>query len=135
MFSRKSLLPSAVLILLSSASLFGQISATTGAVQGTVTDPSHASVANARVVLTNVETNQSSELQSKSDGSFVFPLVSPGNYRVQIEMQGFQKQIIENVKVDVTRVTTANAELQIGQVAIQETVIDQLVTVDTHTAT
>ncbi len=135
MFSRKSLLVSVIFILLSSTLLFGQISSTTGAVQGTVTDPSHASVANARVVLTNKDTNQTSEAQSKSDGSFVFPLVAPGNYRLEVEMQGFQKLVVENVKVDVTRIATANAELQIGQVAIQETVIDQLVTVDTHTAT
>src|SRR4051812_6393394 len=135
MFFRKSLLAGMIFTLLSSTFLFGQISATTGAVQGTVTDPSHASVANARVVLTSIDTNQTSEVQSKSDGSFVFPLVAPGSYRVQVEVQGFQKLVFENVKVDVTRVTTANAELKIGQVAIQETVIDQLVTVDTHTAT
>ncbi|MBV9443879.1 MAG: TonB-dependent receptor, partial [Acidobacteriaceae bacterium] len=114
---------------------WAQISSSTGAVQGTVTDPQKATVAGAQITLTNSNTGVSAEAASQSDGSFVFPLVSPGTYRIRVRAQGFETTVIEEVHVEITKVTTANVELRIGQVATETTVTTNLETVDTHTAT
>lgn len=54
-------------------------SAGTGALTGTVTDPSGASIANATVTLTSNETNQARSTMTGADGSYKFSLLSPGN--------------------------------------------------------
>src|ERR1700709_2704429 len=112
-----------------------QISSSTGAVQGTVSDPQKASIANASVVMTNIDTAKTVEVHTQSDGTFVFPLVPPGNYKIEVQSPGFQTEVIQGVNVNITKVTTANAQLNIGQVSVQETVVGRMETVDTHTAT
>src|ERR1700730_5986616 len=80
-------LPSAVAALLlifapSLSLLFGQ-SAGTGALTGTVTDPSGASAPNVTVTLTSLETNQVRTTTTGTDGSYRFSLLPPGTYRVK----------------------------------------------------
>jgi hypothetical protein len=87
------------------------------------------------VVMTNIDTAKAVEVHTQSDGTFVFPLVPPGNYKIEVQAPGFQTEVIQGVNVNITKVTTANAQLHIGQVSVQETVVDRMETVDTHTAT
>src|SRR6266496_3233111 len=78
-----------VLALLLPMVLLAQ-NATTGAISGTVTDPSDAVVANAAVTLTNTGTGVSSNSVTNSNGAFGFPLLIPGNYKITVKQQGFR---------------------------------------------
>jgi hypothetical protein len=56
-----------------------------GAIRGTVSDTSHASVATAKLTLTNTATGIRRELTVESDGSYVFENVAPGEYTITAE--------------------------------------------------
>lgn len=43
----------------------------------------------------------------------VFPLVAPGNYKIQVQAQGFETSEVNNVRVDVTKVTSATVKLNV----------------------
>src|SRR5215831_10057295 len=131
---KRSILFSA-LALLGGAAAWAQISSSTGAIQGTVTDPQNAAVASAKVNLTNLDTGAVVSGVTQADGGFVFPLLAPGNYRIQVESPGFESMVLDNVKVEITKVTNANARLRLGQVTTVTEVSTIFQTVDTRTAT
>src|SRR5205085_5384183 len=73
--------------LLLCAMAFGQ--AETGQITGTVSDPSGAVVPNAKVTVTNVQTNASRSAQSNASGIYSFTNLQPGSYEIAVEGQGF----------------------------------------------
>ena len=64
---------------------------TGGAILGIVKDSTGSVVPGATVTATNVGTNQSSVTLTNEEGYYEFPLLPAGRYRVEIELQGFQK--------------------------------------------
>jgi hypothetical protein len=87
-----------------------------GTVRGTVTDPTHAVVPNAKVTLKNVNTNVERSVQTDTGGLYLFNFVIPGTYSVTVEAAGFQKYVQEDVTVQVTSDITVNAVLALGAV-------------------
>jgi hypothetical protein len=121
--------------LLCSAAAWAQISSSTGAIEGTVTDPQNAAVAAAKVSVTNIDTGAVISGLTQGDGTFVFPLLAPGSYRIQVVAPGFESTVLDGVKVEITKVTNANARLRLGQVSTVTEVSGAFQTVDTRTAT
>src|SRR5579883_1888579 len=66
----------------------------TSTIRGTITDPQGRVVSGATVTLTNTATNASRTTKSTDAGIYVFDLIQPGTYRVDIEAKGFKKQTI-----------------------------------------
>ena len=62
----------------------------TGSVYGSVTDPSGAVVPNASVRLIDVDRGTQTQLATGSRGSYSFPTVRPGHYRMEVEKSGFK---------------------------------------------
>src|SRR5258708_38611842 len=85
-------------LALAAAQSVAQISSSTGAVQGAATDPQNAAIPGAKVVLTNMGTGAVTESRTQSDGSFVFPLLAPGLYKIQVQAPGFETTEIDNVQ-------------------------------------
>lgn len=110
-----------------------QFSASTGAIQGTVTDPQGAVVAGAKVVVTNVATGVRTEGTSQSDGGFVFPLLPPGQYKVEVESPGFRRLVLSDILVEVTKTTVVAAKLELGEITAEVVVSEAALTVDTRT--
>jgi len=65
-------------------------SAGTGALTGTVTDPTHGVVPGAQVTLVSTDTNQTRTATTGADGSYKFALIPPGTYRVRFSAAGFK---------------------------------------------
>src|SRR5579884_772847 len=65
-------------------------SLTSGAVIGTVTDPSGAAVPNATVTLKNNDTGATQSTTTTGTGAYRFALLNPGSYSVSTKAQGFQ---------------------------------------------
>ena len=97
-----------------------QISSSTGAIQGSVTDPSGAVVANVTVTLTNPALAVNRKTQTQADGTYFFPLLQPASgYRIEFEVTGFQRKVLPEITVRVTEVTVANAQLVVGSMSEQ----------------
>lgn len=95
---------------------------TEGTIVGTVTDPSGAAVAGAKVTVKNLGTSISSETRSDSIGYYRVPHLSPGNYEVRVETSGFKTVIVRDIAVSVGVVTRTDVSLQIGSVSESVTV-------------
>ena len=87
-----------------------------GSVVGSVADASGATVSGATIKLTNLGTNETRTMQSSSAGTYSFPNLIAGMYRVEVETQGFKKFIQDNVEVQVDVATRVDAKLQVGNV-------------------
>jgi hypothetical protein len=70
-----------------------------GAVRGTVFDTSHASVATAKLTLTNPSTGIRRDLQVESDGSYDFDNVRPGEYTITAVADGFAVTTVKQIVV------------------------------------
>src|SRR5580693_8898813 len=98
-----------------SLSLYGQ--STYGAIAGSVTDNSGAVVTDAKVTLTNQGTAEKRTQSSGADGLFNFVNLFPGQYRIDVEKQGFKHFVRAAVVVEVQQTSTINAALQVGEVS------------------
>ena len=95
----------------------------TGALAGTVTDPSGAVVAGAAVVVKSDETGQEFTTQTADNGTFNVPALSSGTYTVTITAHGFKKAVAQRVKVAVGTPSSINLTLEVGEVSDTVTVI------------
>src|SRR5579862_1737625 len=84
----------AVLISASTTSWGQQVAA---AITGRVTDPSGASVPNAKVTATDTERGSTWPTVSNSDGIYDLPRLPVGTYNVKVESAGFQAAQQSNV--------------------------------------
>lgn len=100
-------------ICLATAPLFGQ-SLTTGSISGTVFDPSHAVVPNAKVNLKSLDTGTAATATSNSSGGYSFSLLRPGHYQVNVKQSGFA-EVTQTMDVQVGQVTKADIDLSVAK--------------------
>ena len=103
-----------VLLLLTGMALPASAQNATGAIIGTVTDPSGAVIANATVTATNSDTGATRTASTGNLGTFRFENLQPGEYQVKAEAQGFSTQT-QKLAVRVANTTTSNFAMSIGQ--------------------
>ena len=96
--------------------LFAQTAAT-GALKGTITDPSASVVPGVSVKLISYGTGQSRAASTQGNGSYLAPLLPPGDYRLEVSAKGFKSVVIERVPIHVTETATVDIRLEIGAVA------------------
>ncbi|MGH9628689.1 MAG: TonB-dependent receptor domain-containing protein, partial [Bryobacteraceae bacterium] len=87
-----------------------------GSIVGNVTDASNASVPEATVTVTNMETGATRQTQTNASGAYSFPTVASGNYKVEVAKQGFQTTARENVPCTINSIARADLTMQVGQV-------------------
>ena len=75
-------------------------SATTGAITGTVTDPSSAIVPQANVELTSRDTNAVLTAKTNAAGQYSFNGVRPGAYKITVKMTGFRTSSVRRVSTN-----------------------------------
>ncbi len=95
-------------------SLANAQTASTGAVVGTVTDPSGAIMANAKVTLTSLATNQARTAITGPSGDYKFSFLPPGDYTLDFSATGFNAARVASVTVNVTETETFNQTLVVG---------------------
>ncbi|MCX6635693.1 MAG: carboxypeptidase-like regulatory domain-containing protein [Acidobacteria bacterium] len=86
---------SLALALLLTASAVGQ--ETRATLSGTITDPSGAAVAGAKLHLVNADTGVDFTAESNVVGQYRFLFLNPGTYRVSAEMSGFRTFVREKI--------------------------------------
>ena len=92
--------------------LFAQTNST--AILGTVSDPSGAIVANAKVTLLQVQTGIKRDDVTSSSGDYNFPLLDPGQYSVTVEGKGFRPETHTGIDLQLDQKARIDFHLQVG---------------------
>jgi hypothetical protein len=105
-----------------SSRAFGQDSAS---ITGTVTDPSGATIADARIAVDNHERSIHRTTVTNTSGEFLVPGLSPGSYDLSIRAPGFKKYQANEIVLRVAQNARVNVTLQVGSASTQVTVSGQ----------
>ena len=99
--------------------------------QGTVADPSQASVANAAITLRNVDTGQDRAAVTNADGFYIFQFLLPGTYDLTVKAPGFRTSVEKGVTLALTQTLRQDVALLIGDTADTVNVIANIAVLDT----
>ena len=99
-----------VLLMLACLSILpGQAQVLYGSVTGSVTDPSGAAVAGAKVEAANIATGVIRTTEANSAGVYTFPALQAGTYKVTISSGKFAQWVNENVPLQVNNLVRVDA--------------------------
>jgi hypothetical protein len=110
----RKLVPALVISLMLVAQAHAQV-AGSGAIQGRVTDPSGAVIADANVTVTDTLTGVSTVRTTTSAGLYAVSPLPVGEYTVTVVVAGFQTAVQEHVQVNATQSVGLDFKLVIGQ--------------------
>src|ERR1700730_3035926 len=85
--------------------------ANTGAIAGTVSDPSGGLVPRAAVVINSQGTGEKRDLATDAEGNFLVQFLTPGNYDLTVRAAGFEPFILNGVQVQITEVSRLKIQL------------------------
>ena len=100
------------LVLCIAVSVFAQ--SERGTISGTVTDSTGAVIPAAKVMVTNPLTNSGFTSVTTDAGDYTVPALSPGQYNVRIDKEGFKPAVLANVTVNAATNTRADVTLEVG---------------------
>src|SRR6266567_8323607 len=105
-----------------------------GVITGTVKESTGSIVENAQVTLQNTATGRPTVTSTNSEGIYVSPPLSPGDYDVKITSPGFAGSA-QHVRLAVGQRLSVDATLTVGPAAESVEVLASTVQFDTETAT
>jgi len=91
----------------------------TGTVLGNISDPSGAVIPGVDIVLQDTATRETRSAITNENGHYTFVGLRPGTYSLTASLAGFQQAVVSPVEVVVSRSTTINVTLQVGQASEQ----------------
>ncbi len=103
----------AVFLVLFAPLVLAQSQATTGVIEGTITDPSGAILPGVTVTLTNTGTNYEKSLTTDDRGRFRVPLLPLGPYKVAASLDGFATMVNEGLQLNLGATLTVNLQMQV----------------------
>lgn len=96
--------------------------AETGALAGTISDPSGAVLSGASITATNAATGEIRKALSQESGRYTVPLLAPGNYSVEVTRAGFGPVVNSAVRVNVAETARLDIVMKVGEVIEKVTV-------------
>ena len=97
------------------AALHAQVE--TARITGTVSDPTGASIPGAKITTIHVQTGLSRTFESQSDGRYLTLPLRIGQYRIEVEAEGFKRAIRDGVVLQLQETPTIDFALELGSVA------------------
>ncbi len=88
----------------------------TAAINGTVTDPSGAAIANATVTATDLEREIKTTTTTNAAGSYSFPRLPVSRYSIRVEANGFQAAVQPNILLVLNQIAKVDVQMQVGNV-------------------
>jgi hypothetical protein len=122
-----------VVWLLAALPSFAQLP--TGTILGTVKDPSGGVVPGATVTITNTDTSLTRAGTTGADGSYRFPALPVGHYRVQVTKEGFGALTRTGITLEVAQEAAIDVTLQVGSTGQSVVVTGEAPLVQTTTST
>ncbi len=121
-----------LLLLFSCASAWAQKD--TGAIAGTVKDPSGAVVAGAKVRVTDIDRGTEIDTVTNEVGEYTVSPLKVGRYKVAVEKPGFKTALAGPVVVEVQERPSVNVMLEVGHADETVTVTTQSPLLETETS-
>ena len=128
----KTLLLACMTLLLAGV-VFGQAAQTTGRIEGTAKDQTGGVIPGVTVTITSATGTKT--MITGDSGEFAFPFLTPGNFDVKAELEGFKTFEQKGIDVRLGVTTTINVVLQPGEISEVVTVTGEAPLVDTTTTT
>jgi hypothetical protein len=121
-----------IVLLISCArgSAEAQLRAATAELAGRVIDQTEGVLPGALILIVNSETGERQVQTSGPEGSFAFPPLQVGTYRIEASLSGFTTQVLEAVALQVGNTTTLTITLTISPASERVTVIGGTALVD-----
>ncbi len=102
------------MVLAWAPAVFAQSQATTGVIEGIVTDEGGGVLPGATVTLRNTATNYDKVVVTGADGSFRALLLPLGPYRITVDLTGFAKLVREGIDLGVGQTINLKLPLQVS---------------------
>lgn len=112
----RSIFRSVLVAAMFSAWAPGQVES--GAIVGTVIDPSGAPIAKAKVTVTHGGTKAKVTASTASDGSYAIRNLATGSYIVEIDAKGFKKSLSQNLQVGAGDGMRVDTQLEYTDIAV-----------------
>jgi hypothetical protein len=106
-----------------------------GTMVGTITDAAGAAVPQAKVQITQLDTNAKWSLDTNDVGQYYSPNMPLGQYKITVQKEGFSTATSDTVQVSSQTNVRVDIKLQVGAVAQSVEVTSQGALLDTSTAT
>jgi hypothetical protein len=119
--------------LLTTSPLNAQTS--TGRILGSVHDQSDAAIANATVIITDVQRGVSRTLATDESGDYFAPDLTPGMYKVHVEAKGFNGVEEQNILLEVAKDVRIDVVLKAGDSTQVITVDMEIPLIDSTSST
>ena len=100
-------------------SLISAMAQYSGAIQGTVTDPTQAAIPDVVVTVTNAATGVSRDVTTSTEGFYRISNLALGAYNIRAEKAGFSISRVEGLVVGIGDIARADFSLAVGAVAEQ----------------
>jgi hypothetical protein len=104
-----------------------------GRISGTVVDPSGAVLPAAAVIIHNSDTGKQQSCITNDDGTYSFPVVPPGHYRIEIAAPGFKPYLRTGLELRATDALKIDATLELNSESTTVEVSGDTVQVDAST--
>ncbi len=105
------------------ASIVGRVSDTTGAV-----------VPGVQITTTNLDTGASVKARSTDTGDYMVPSLTPGRYKLEVELKGFKRYVRDGITLQIQDRPTVDVALEPGDVSTSVTVSAEVAQLETSTA-
>jgi hypothetical protein len=83
-------------------------------IQGVVTDTTGAVIPGANLTLINPATGEKQVRASNDDGIYNFNALAAARFRLEVEKQGFEKKVIDNLELIPEQANAVNVQLAVG---------------------
>ncbi len=114
----KTFLAVAFIFCVTALSAFCQSDAASATLKGSILDPQGAGVSAASITLTNGAKGTTFKAESGADGSYVLPLLPPGDYDLSVEAKGFERTQVGGLHLTVGQVLPYDVHLTVGSVQV-----------------
>jgi hypothetical protein len=102
-----------------------------GTLEGRITDPASALVAEAEVTVHQVQTGLARTVHSSREGTFHFSDLPTGLYLLDVKAQGFSVYSVSSIRIDIGQVVSLPVQLQLAGGHTEVNVAAATVTADT----
>ena len=100
-------------------------------INGTVTDPTGAVIAGARISAKNLETSQVTTVTTGSEGNYSLPFLPIGRYEITASNPGFTTETHTGITLSADQVASVNFSLKTGEVSTSVEVRAEAVELET----